>query len=289
MAKEFRVVVATDGSPVARAAVAAAVEFPWPANSQASGVLARAPLPATADLTPTVWAAIGQSLERVAAEARRTLRRRWPDAEVAVLDKLPADAILAEARGAQAIVLGSRGHGVVGRLLLGSVSRQVVRSATCPTLVVKGSARGFQHFVIGVDGSANSRRAAAFVALLERPRGARVTLVAVVEPVRVGSMGLMPAGIRATLGREMRAMSAERVRRAQRQLHAAARPLARAGWRVRTAVRTGLPLTELTAAAEAGDVLVVGARGVGGVERLLLGSIAEGVLTRSQVPVVIVR
>ncbi|MGH7393502.1 MAG: universal stress protein, partial [Candidatus Rokuibacteriota bacterium] len=186
--KEFRVVVATDGSPVARAAVAAAVDFPWPATSRASGVLARAPLPGTAAMTATVWAAIGQNLERVAAEARRTLRRRWPDAEVAVLDTPPADAILAEARGAQAIVIGSRGHGIVGRLLLGSVSRQVVRSAPCSTLVVKGRTRAFRHFVVGVDGSANSRRAAAFVASLDRGRGARVTLVAVVEPVRLGSM-----------------------------------------------------------------------------------------------------
>ncbi|PYM65623.1 MAG: hypothetical protein DMD79_04410 [Candidatus Rokuibacteriota bacterium] len=37
------------------------------------------------------------------------------------------------------------------------------------------------------------------------------------------------------------------------------------------------------------DLVVVGARGIGGIERLLLGSVAEGVLTRSPVSVLVVR
>src|SRR5262245_4363193 len=287
--REFRVVVASDGSAIARAAVEAAVDFPWPERSRASGVVARGRGMVLGNATPAMWEAIDRGLERVAAAVRRALRRRWPAADVAVLDKSPVEAILAEARGAQAIVVGSRGHGLLGRLLLGSVSRGVVRRAPCPTLVVKGRARRFKRFVVGVDGSATARRAAAFMARLRCPRGGSVTLVTVVEPVRLGSLGLMPSGVRATLEREARAMSAERVRRAQRELAAAARPIARAGWRTRTSVRLGVPVTELTGAAAAADVLVVGVRGAGGVERLLLGSVAEGVLTRSRFPVLVVR
>lgn len=50
-----------------------------------------------------------------------------------------ADAILeaAEAEGADMIVLGSHGRGALGRLLLGSVSRQVVRGARVPVVVVR--------------------------------------------------------------------------------------------------------------------------------------------------------
>jgi nucleotide-binding universal stress UspA family protein len=36
-------------------------------------------------------------------------------------------------------------------------------------------------------------------------------------------------------------------------------------------------------------VLVLGARGVGGVERMVIGSVAEGAVTRAPVPVLIVR
>jgi nucleotide-binding universal stress UspA family protein len=37
------------------------------------------------------------------------------------------------------------------------------------------------------------------------------------------------------------------------------------------------------------DLLVIGARGVGGAERLLLGSIADGALNRCRVPILLVR
>lgn len=40
--------------------------------------------------------------------------------------------------GVDVIVLGSHGHGGLGRLFLGSVSEHVVRHASCPVLVVRG-------------------------------------------------------------------------------------------------------------------------------------------------------
>jgi nucleotide-binding universal stress UspA family protein len=45
---------------------------------------------------------------------------------------------VANERDAQAIVAGARGHSRVGEVLLGSVSREVVRHARCPVVVVRG-------------------------------------------------------------------------------------------------------------------------------------------------------
>jgi nucleotide-binding universal stress UspA family protein len=42
----------------------------------------------------------------------------------------------ANEQGADAIVLGSHGHGLVRRFLLGSVADRVLRQASCPVLVV---------------------------------------------------------------------------------------------------------------------------------------------------------
>jgi nucleotide-binding universal stress UspA family protein len=58
---------------------------------------------------------------------------------------------------------------------------------------------------------------------------------------------------------------------------------------VKTELRTGRPLEQLLAAAKDADVLVVGARGIGAVERLFLGSVAEGAVSRAPVPVLVVR
>ena len=51
----------------------------------------------------------------------------------------PAEAIidLAKNRNADLIVIGSRGHGRLAGLLLGSVAQKVVAHAVCPVLVVR--------------------------------------------------------------------------------------------------------------------------------------------------------
>ena len=50
----------------------------------------------------------------------------------------PAPALLAAARGADLLVLGSRGHGGFADLLLGSVSLQCAHHASCPVVIVRG-------------------------------------------------------------------------------------------------------------------------------------------------------
>jgi len=48
----------------------------------------------------------------------------------------PAGAVFEASEGASLIVVGSRGHGRFARAFLGSTSRQVVRHASCPVVVV---------------------------------------------------------------------------------------------------------------------------------------------------------
>ena len=292
----FHILVATDGSPQARAALATAVGFPWPRGARATAVVARGEwvaAQAAAEWPAPVWSALGEGLERIRRGAHRALARRWPAADVVLVDQPPIDGILAQARHlrARAIVLGSRGHGVIGRFVLGSVSRGVVRRADCPVLVVKRRARPVRHLLVAIDGSPNAQRAVAFVAGLTPPRGGRVTLLRVVEPVRVPSMALVPASIRSAVSGEAAKLTGEWRREAQGEAEAAARRLGEAGWSARPVVRLGVPLLGLLegVAAAGADVLVLGARGVGGVERLLLGSVAEGALTRASVPVLIVK
>jgi nucleotide-binding universal stress UspA family protein len=143
--------------------------------------------------------------------------------------------------------------------------------------------------VLGLDGSAHARRAEAFLATL-RPAG-RVRVVRVVEPVGPVTTGLLPAPVRNRILGEAARLEAARRRVAQRDVDGAARRLKRAGWRATAEVRQGVPLEELMKSVRAAraDMLVVGARGVGGAARLLLGSVADGALRHAPCAVLVIR
>ena len=140
-----RLLVAFDGSPHARRALAEAIELAQAGHGRLTVI---AVIPAA---SPWLGAAAALPMERVGLDAS-------PEAEVqTMLDRalrtVPADvpvvgilkrgaaaaAIVAEARTGEhdAIVIGSRGRGELRSLLLGSVSHAVLRSSPIPVLVVR--------------------------------------------------------------------------------------------------------------------------------------------------------
>ena len=186
------------------------------------------------------------------------------------------------------IVVGWRGHGAVRRLLMGSVSRSVVRGSKCAVLVVRRS-QHVRTIVVGVDGFEGAKRALAFVGRLVPPPGGRVTLVRAVELLRAPSRGSVPGA--ATIAGEVRRQNTLRARAATKDLNRDATRLKRTGWDPRTMLVHGEPLRNLlgAVAASRAQLLVVGARGTSGVRYLLLGSVAEGALNQSPVAVLVVR
>ena len=78
-----------------------------------------------------------EAAERVAREAAEGLRARGFEVETRVCHAQAADALVEESKGADVLVVGSRGHGGFTGLLLGSVSQQCASHAHCPTLIVR--------------------------------------------------------------------------------------------------------------------------------------------------------
>ena len=286
----FRVLVATDGSAQAGRAISMTTAFPWPADVRVRAVVARR---IDAALGGPLLSALSDTADRIAKRAARRLLRKWSGVEGVVVDAAPVDGVLLEAKRfkADAIVVGWRGHGPVRRLLAGSVSRGIVRHATCAVLVVRRPPAVVRRVCIGADGSANAQRAVSFVERLSAPRNGQVILFRAVEQTTVPTNALAPPGMMRRVAAQVERLNQERIAAAKRDLARDAARLARRGWRVRVVMTTGAPLRDVLATVQRtkSHVLVVGARGTSGIERLLLGSIAEGALNRSRVPVLVVR
>lgn len=135
-----RVVVGVDGSASSRAAVRWAVGYAELIGAvvEAVGVIElplnygwSAPVVDTSLDDATAQQNFRQELDAVLAEGQSVEVR-----ELLVRGN-PADVLIEAARGARALVVGSRGHGTFARAMLGSVSQRCAQHATCPVVIVR--------------------------------------------------------------------------------------------------------------------------------------------------------
>lgn len=289
----MRILVATDGSRDAAAATAFLRELPLPAFSKLLIVTAVS-FPTFAFEPPPVREFKGSVLEdarRVVDEARATLAPRGFDIETDVVIGNPKHEIsrIAGEWNADLVVLGARGLGRIKRFLLGSVSLAVARHASCPVLVVKGRPRKLGSILVGMDGSEDSFQALRFLLSLPLARQTKLRLLSVVEPIRYPTSA--PGAVRAHLARMLEEIENERRGELEKVLEKATAELEGSLTRVTRSTPTGNPADVIVAAATAhdADLVVVGARGLGGMTRLLLGSVSEKVLGYARCPVLIVK
>ena len=89
-------------------------------------------------LDPGTWHALGLAAQRLADDAFAEAKTLQPslEGESLAVQGQPADVLLDQGADAMLIVVGRRGLGGFGSLLLGSVSQQVVQHAACPVVVV---------------------------------------------------------------------------------------------------------------------------------------------------------
>jgi nucleotide-binding universal stress UspA family protein len=221
--------------------------------------------------------------------AERDIARPGITVDHVLLRGHAARAIVDEARetGVDLVVVGSRGHGVLGTTVLGSTSAEVVDHAPCPVLVVRGPR--ITSLLFAEDGSIGARGAAQLIDESPILAGLPVTVVSVAE-TGISWAGAAPGAYEAVM--EPYSESLETTHRQHAELaDRSAGWLGRAGRAASSEVRDGDPAAEIvTAAVEHGtDLIVIGTRGHTGLTRMILGSVARNVLIHAPCSVLVVR
>lgn len=140
-----RIVVGVDGSETSSAALRWAIEEARCHRATVEAVHAwhdayvGGAYPYAAGVVdPAVYQEVGASILATVVNSADESGLDAPVARV-LLNDTPAHALLEAAKGADLIVVGSRGRGGFTGLLLGSVSHQVVHHAPCPVVVIPPS------------------------------------------------------------------------------------------------------------------------------------------------------
>lgn len=203
-------------------------------------------------------------------------------------DESPPNAIVsyADNRDIDVIVAGTHGRRGLQRLLIGSVAEEVLRTASCPVLTVRGDEEraaggSVRNILVPVDFSEASMEALRHAKELALTYGAQITLLhAVEEVVYPSAYGIEPTNM----------PGPQVIDRVEQNLAELART--ELGYEhVVVEANVGYAPSTILDYANGHDIdlVVIATHGRTGLERMLLGSVAERVVRRSPAPVFVVK
>ena len=295
----LRVILATDGSTGSDDALTMLIASFNPAGISEIEVLAvvpqvtRQPTPGREDHGPVliIEAAHRAAAEATVAAAVERLENVGFRARPTVLAGHPAETIVVHATAelADLVVVGTRRLGAFRRQVVGSVSSKVARYAASSVLVAR-TADPIRRVVLGYDASPDADLALDLVASLPLRDTDAVTVCTVYESVAPLASGIAPTMV----GQVHAAYQADlhQAREAAEAVAADGASLLRErGMFAEHRAIHGTPHEHLAIAAResSADLLVVGSRGLSGIERFFLGSTSAALVAHPPTNILVAR
>jgi nucleotide-binding universal stress UspA family protein len=204
-------------------------------------------------------------------------------------DPAAAVAGVAQTRAADLIVMTTHGRGELARMVVGSVADAVVRETRVPLLLIRAGLeidaweQGLHRILVPLDGSALAEAALPRVAELARLTNARLTLLQVIGPPMPELTAFEIARLPEDDG-ELTIAAEAYLRRVAATLH-------ERGLDADTAVHFGDPAACIAeeVALNRHGLVAMSTHGRSGIDRLVVGSVADRVLRTARAPLLLFR
>jgi nucleotide-binding universal stress UspA family protein len=241
---------------------------------------------------------LDQVISRLSSSTSVTVRPLFFDGDIAgTIGRVAANTEV------DLVVMTTHARGIIGRLWLGSVADELVRSLTLPLLLVPPrqapadfrADRVLKHILLPLDGSAVAEQMITPASRLGELMGADYTLLRVIRPLAAFGFPLQGS----ELGREAESVlrrsqevQVDLNKEARQYLDAVARKFDRATPTVRKkVVEEDQPAVAILrqAEAQAVDLIALETHGRRGLARMMLGSVADKVVRGASIPVLLHR
>jgi nucleotide-binding universal stress UspA family protein len=229
---------------------------------------------------------IGARLCRVAKTDLQSAYGLNGSVESFVCEGEPPEVIVDTATGKKAdlIALGTYGRRGLKRLLMGSVTSQVILNAPCDVLVVKkpciGCTGSYRSLLVPFDGSISSEKALLRAAALAKTDGAEISVLYVIPRYEEMMDFFKTETIKKSLYQE-----------AEKIVGGAKKLASGLGLSIKAVVQEGRAGDKIVEIADTmkHDLIVVGTHGWSGMDKAIMGSTAERVIANAVCPVLIAK
>jgi len=288
-ARVERLLLSTDGSEYSEGAIREAIKLAKKCSSKLWVMSVAETNPEFEALAPQITEKAGKAarelVEALQARAKKEgvdctgIVHQGEDSYKYIVDEAAKNKI-------SMIIMGRRGRTGLKRLMMGSVTSRVIGHAPCNVLVVPRAAKiEFKNILVATDGSKHSAAAASEAIGLAKRNGSKLTVISVVP-----SELMTPTDIEFSM--PQRELIAEKeMHEAEKNAKTVKDAAQKEGVAVQAFVMSGKPSDAIieTAREKGADLIILGSHGKTGIERLLMGSVAERVIVLAACAVLVVK
>lgn len=287
-----KILVPLDGSPLAESVLPYVAELARCTGAEVQLLIAVSDVALwDANATVVAWEREEELALGYIEAQREALESNAVKATTKVVRGDPAQAIANAAKdGADLVALCTHGRSGISRWLFGSVAGRVLENSETPCLIVRppekdGRGGAIEKILVPLDGSPLAESVLDEVEPLAKTCGAKVVVMQSVPPLT--AYPGVEAYAMSAVGEVMDDLQAK----SKEYLGGVVERLKSKGLDAEAVTSNDLPTEAILAAADAtdADLIAIATHGRSGLGRVVLGSVADGVIRRSHRPCLVVR